>query len=368
MTAATHLRRQAISWLFATLAIVPLAAGMGAVMGERLALADLATAGEIRAQLYRAHLIHELQRPADLLLALSRDPLAEATLAGDQASASRFDALLAELATAADLSDIYLMDGTGRTVAASNVGRPDNFVGHNFGFRRYFTQAMTGATGREFALGAASSIPGYYVAQPVRVAGQVTGTVVAKVALARLEGLAAGVPERLLVSDHRGLVLISDFPDLRFQPLPPEQPGHRLLVPTHGRRLPELITTVDLPWEGWRLHVLQPLDLTAQRATEWGALGGSTAMVMMLLGYSLWMRRQDSQALARMQRQARDGLEAELKTRTAELVQAAKLATIGQMAAGLVHEINQPLAALRAYAGNTIRFVELGRLGLSRSD
>lgn len=36
-----------------------------------------------------------------------------------------------------------------------------------------------------------------------------------------------------------------------------------------------------------------------------------------------------------------------------ELVQAAKLAALGQMAAGIAHELNQPLSAIRSYAHNT---------------
>lgn len=43
---------------------------------------------------------------------------------------------------------------------------------------------------------------------------------------------------------------------------------------------------------------------------------------------------------------------------TRELVQAEKLAAIGRMAAGVSHEINQPLTAMRAYSENTLLLVE----------
>jgi two-component system C4-dicarboxylate transport sensor histidine kinase DctB len=42
-----------------------------------------------------------------------------------------------------------------------------------------------------------------------------------------------------------------------------------------------------------------------------------------------------------------------------ELVQAAKLATIGQMSAGINHELNQPLTAIRNYADNALKFQAL---------
>ena len=43
-----------------------------------------------------------------------------------------------------------------------------------------------------------------------------------------------------------------------------------------------------------------------------------------------------------------------------ELVQTAKLAALGQMSTALSHEYNQPLAAIRSYADNAIRFLERG--------
>ena len=54
--------------------------------------------------------------------------------------------------------------------------------------------------------------------------------------------------------------------------------------------------------------------------------------------------------------------EDELRRTRDELVQAAKLAAIGQLAAGINHELNQPLTAIRFYADNATAFLERARL------
>ncbi len=54
--------------------------------------------------------------------------------------------------------------------------------------------------------------------------------------------------------------------------------------------------------------------------------------------------------------------EVKLKITRKELIHAAKLAVLGQMSAGINHELNQPLAAIRSYADNGKLFLEKGRL------
>ncbi|WP_070884934.1 sensor histidine kinase [Pseudomonas sp. D2-3] len=64
----------------------------------------------------------------------------------------------------------------------------------------------------------------------------------------------------------------------------------------------------------------------------------------------------------RLKAQIRERRQAEETLRLAqdELVQAGKLAVIGQMSTSIAHELNQPLAALRTLSGNTVRFLSRG--------
>jgi two-component system sensor histidine kinase AauS len=66
----------------------------------------------------------------------------------------------------------------------------------------------------------------------------------------------------------------------------------------------------------------------------------------------------------RLKSQIRERRQAEETLRQAqdELIQAGKLAAIGQMSTSIAHELNQPLAALRTLSGNTVRFLERGAL------
>ncbi|MDU9390111.1 ATP-binding protein [Pseudomonas sp. zfem002] len=72
----------------------------------------------------------------------------------------------------------------------------------------------------------------------------------------------------------------------------------------------------------------------------------------------------------RLKAQIRERRQAEQTLRHAqdELVQAGKLAAIGQMSTSIAHELNQPLAALRTLSGNTVRFLERGSLEVASAN
>lgn len=60
--------------------------------------------------------------------------------------------------------------------------------------------------------------------------------------------------------------------------------------------------------------------------------------------------------------------EKELRETQSELIQTAKLAALGQMSAGISHELNQPLAAIRSYADNAAAYLDKGKPETARSN
>lgn len=66
-------------------------------------------------------------------------------------------------------------------------------------------------------------------------------------------------------------------------------------------------------------------------------------------------------ALLRQEIEERRKAEIALKNTRSELVHAAKLAALGQMSAGINHELNQPLAAIRSYTDNCKEFLNKER-------
>ena len=128
----------------------------------------------------------------------------------------------------------------------------------------------------------------------------------------------------------------------------------------------------------WKLVLLDDEAPTRQTALIIGAMSGLASIVALLtLGLVQQRRREIKQRLANQAalQAANDMLETRVQERTAELratqdelVHAGKLAALGQMSAGIVHELNQPLAALQTAADNAILLVDRGSVGDARGN
>ena len=128
----------------------------------------------------------------------------------------------------------------------------------------------------------------------------------------------------------------------------------------------------------WKLVLLDDEAPIRQTALVIGAMSGLASIVALLaVGLVMQRRREIKQRLANQAalQAANDMLEIRVQERTAELraaqdelVHAGKLAALGQMSAGMVHELNQPLAALQTAADNAILLVDRGSIGDARGN
>jgi two-component system C4-dicarboxylate transport sensor histidine kinase DctB len=107
---------------------------------------------------------------------------------------------------------------------------------------------------------------------------------------------------------------------------------------------------------GWELHLLSDPAPRLSVAIANGQLAGVIALALLALaaaGAFLWRRQRQARAAAEIA-----GQTAALRE---QLQQANRLATLGQITAGLGHEIRQPLAAMRVYAETGERLLEADR-------
>lgn len=154
-----------------------------------------------------------------------------------------------------------------------------------------------------------------------------------------------------------------------------------------------LVQAQALEGVGWRLLAFSDLAPVQGRARVVAALAASAAALMVVTLLVLLQRaravqqqRQSRRALQRLNAEledtvarrtralteANDGLrremavrvqaEATLRAAQDELVQAAKLAVLGQLSTGITHELAQPLGAIRTLAGNAREFIRRGEL------
>ncbi|MGA9754274.1 MAG: diguanylate cyclase [Desulfobaccales bacterium] len=115
----------------------------------------------------------------------------------------------------------YLLDTSGTTIASSNRGDPDSFVGQNYAFRPYFQKAMAGKVGCYLALGVTSKKRGFYAAHPVQApTGKILGVAVYKVSLNRFQQDLRGYDPAFLI-DPQGIVFVASRSDLDYQSLWP---------------------------------------------------------------------------------------------------------------------------------------------------
>lgn len=296
-------------------------------------------------------------------------------------AANRLNGRLANLSEALDASVIYLMNRNGTTIASSNWRQPDSFLDENYRFRAYFTKALATGQWEQYALGTRSRIPGLFVARRVITGNGSIGVIVVKIRFDRLEQEWATGVETTFVTNQQGVILVSSEPAWRFQTIrqlgEAEQRGLRERVefgdrplqqnslfagqavisrPEDFSRAARYVMAKEPLANGWAVHVLAPIDApvgTARTLSRLAMLVMGGLILSLVLFYIVRRRA----IIAGEQRENAVRI-ADLKDR---LVQANKLSSLGQMAAGIGHEINQPLTAIALKAKNASKLIDTGR-------
>ncbi len=124
------------------------------------------------------------------------------------------------------VSDVYLLDRNADTIAASNWHRPNTFIGQNYSFRSYYSDAIAGGQGRFFGLGIKSLERGYYFSSPVWLDdtspdAKPDGVIVVKVLLDDVEESGAEQDAELFVTDSDNIIFMASHPELRMNALYP---------------------------------------------------------------------------------------------------------------------------------------------------
>nr|WP_229582942.1 ATP-binding protein [Paracoccus sp. S-4012] len=331
---------------------------------------------EVRSALYSGNLHSELQRNGVVPLLLARDPaLISALETQDYTTTSaRLIAAQREIETSAML----LLDASGRVVGATDrrlLG--SNFAGEPFyvdavrGRDTVFTVTPNSATG--FAFSHSRAVVGH--------GGRTLGVIVVAGDFGRLERSWAGISDAVAVTNSEGRIILATEPRWRGLTLPealaarsaPSAIERAFQVTADWTSSPAdayirgkavMQTETRVPFRGWRMITFTTYDSVRQRVNLMLALEIMGFALLLALAFYLTSRRAldrtekyrresaDLRALnARLTSEIaeRERVQRELRVAEQSVQQSSKLAALGEMSAGVSHELNQPLAAMKTY-------------------
>lgn len=362
--------------------------------------AQIRQEAEQSAGLLAALLASEIEHYQALPVALATDSdIRDALLPGSREANDALSRRMALISDDIGSAAIYLVRADGRTIAASNAGTAASFIGHNYRFRDYFRDAMRDGVGRQFAMGSTTLRPGLFLSRRVDDGSRALGVVVVKVEFVTLESdwRRSGSPS--FVTDPTGELLITSDPQWRFARmtaiLDDDGPGKVRIAgdPDAGSFVAGSADTI-VP--GWTLHALVPVSSRiGDAATAAGALTALALAFGAAATWLIWQARQREHLRQQAQDEALRMLEDKVAQRTTELSaanvqlrdemaerrrvaeqarllheeleQANRLTMLGQISAGVTHEINQPVAAIRATADNAGVLLARGDVAAART-
>lgn len=289
---------------------------------------------------------------------------------------ARVNGDLAGLQKASGSAAIFLIDTGGRTLAASNWDEPGSFVGQSYRRRPYFEDALQGRRGFFYGLGLTTGVPGLFIAEPVRSNDKIIGVLVVKIGLESLETTWAKSVDPVVLQDSRGIVFLSSEAEWMYRSEKPLDAGDLEWLSRHGQygerqryeQLPWKTLALDganefrlqallgskkreflalstaIPELGWKLTVTSDFTTIQEARREAQAIIALLG-ALMVMGILYWRLREK-----RRQEQQRAKTEREQREKERQLQRSARLASVGEMASTLAHELNQPLMALSNFA------------------
>ncbi|WP_434998586.1 sensor histidine kinase [Vibrio scophthalmi] len=362
---------------------------------------------------FASHINTKLDKYAHLpqLLAQDKEIISALLKPKNSAQVDITNRYLAQVNQVINAADSYLLDAQGTTLAASNWDLPRSFIGRNFAWRPYFSQAIQGDSSEYFALGSTSGQRGYYYSYPVVYAAEIIGVIVIKMDLTAIEANWNSENNYFVATDVNQVIFMSSNPQWLFHSLSDIDQQTQQQIVQSRRYLDSALPSLGLQGDfnlgqtefqdvtkggGQGDYIvssraLKDVDLiirvlSPKRTVLWPTLSFLLVLTLFftIAILSLQLIHQQNQRkrqFEQLQLEAKQKLEFLVMERTAELhaenherekteqvlrqtqnelIQAAKLAVLGQMSASISHELNNPLAAIRSFADNGRRFLAKG--------
>ena len=345
-----------------------------AILTERFTQST-ANRAELRLALYGSNLQSELQRNSIVPQLLARDPsLISALNSNDFTQTSQRLISFVDEIGAASLS---LLDRDGRTVASTervNISKSHREKG-------YFIDAVRSANTVFRVVEKETGGFGFYYSRRVDYQGQVIGVILVEVDLQKFERAWAGISEAVFVTNSEGIITLSTEPkwrgmseDQAIALQSPESALDRALrmttdwgdSPFNAYVAGQAVMRIQgrIPFRGWQITTFTAYSSVRERVNAILAFEIMIFAVLFAVGFYYTSRRNASKVIffqreslalrdlnARLHREIaeRERMEKTLQVAEQSLAQSSKLAALGEMAAAVSHELNQPLAAMKTY-------------------
>jgi two-component system C4-dicarboxylate transport sensor histidine kinase DctB len=348
----------------------------------------------------------ELQKFSLLPLAFSENPHVHAALLTPTLGRiKRLNEKLSFLSTRTGTPYIYVVDHLGNTIAASNYDKEDSFVGRRYEFRPYFKLAMERGSSEYFAKGERTGKAGLFLARRIDENKRHLGVIVVKVEFEEITSLWEDPTSTTLVTDSDHIVLFSSDQSLNYSTLQPLPDARRseirktkqfdlepldiaslkidsnlMGLDSQKRRILAAKQEIaDLKWLVYRTVQISPELKAADIQVKLRVLSAGVLIIGLGLFIAWRVSRENQRTqltkllkteVARKTKElsnTNNQLELEIKEREQinnrfrnareELAQANRLGSIGAITASVAHELNQPVAAIQAFAENATKFL-----------